>query len=85
VLNCLRFGMGPAEAVAAPRFHHQWMPRRLDFEDDWTVVETIDALQRMGYETGRREGIGDVQLILVGDDGLRAASDPRRGGAPAGY
>ena len=85
VLNCLLFGMTPHEAVVAPRFHHQWMPDVLVFEDAWSDRATIAALEAMGHRSGRRRDIGVVQLISVDDDGIRAASDPRKGGAPAGW
>ena len=84
VLNCLLFGMTPREAVAAPRFHHQWQPDILYFEDRWSDRETIETMEALGHHVGRREEIGVVQLIGVGDDGIRAASDPRKGGAADG-
>ncbi|MCH8152430.1 MAG: gamma-glutamyltransferase [Planctomycetes bacterium] len=85
VLNCLLFDMTPAEAVAAPRFHHQWLPNVLQFEDGWTDECTIGALKILGHEVGRRDEVGVVQLIQVTAEGIRAASDPRKGGQPAGY
>ncbi len=85
VLNCLLFGMTPHQAVVAPRFHHQWLPDVLVFEDGWSDRASIEALEALGHRSGRRRDIGVVQLISVGDDGIRAASDPRKGGAPAGW
>lgn len=85
LLNCMVFDMQPEAAVTAPRFHHQWLPEVLQFEDRWTDEHVIDAMQRRGHTTGRRDDIGVVQLIRVSTDGIRAASDPRKGGRPAGY
>jgi len=84
VLNCLLFDMTPREAVAAPRFHHQWQPDILYFEDDWSDQAAIDTMEALGHRSGRRADIGVVQLIGVRDDGIHAASDPRKGGAPDG-
>jgi gamma-glutamyltranspeptidase/glutathione hydrolase len=84
VLNCLVFGMSPRDAVAMPRFHHQWQPDVLYFEERWTDDVTVEGVRRMGHEPGRRRGVGVVQLITVHGDGVRAASDPRKGGAPDG-
>ena len=85
ILNVLLFDMTPVEAIASPRFHHQWMPDRLDFEEAWGDDETIDELEAIGHATGRRASIGKVQLIEITPDGLiRPASDPRKGGVPAG-
>ena len=85
ILNCVLFDMMPREAVAAPRFHHQWLPDVLQFETQWTDEQTIAAIETLGHQAGRRAAIGRVQLIRVSADGIRAASDARRGGAPAGY
>ena len=85
ILNCLLHDMSPGRAVAAPRFHHQWLPDVLQFEERWTDEETVAALQEIGHPIGRRDEIGVVQLIRVDSDGVGAASDPRKGGKPAGY
>lgn len=85
VLDYLLFEQTPLEAVGAPRFHHQWMPDVLQFEDQWSDEATVSALRGLGHEVGRREHIGIVQMITIGDDRIRAASDPRKGGRPAGY
>ena len=85
ILNCLLFDMTSGRAVAAPRFHHQWMPNVLQFENDWCDPAVSSALQQLGHETGTTESVGVVQLIRVTPKGIRAASDPRKGGAPAGY
>ncbi|MCH2152977.1 MAG: gamma-glutamyltransferase [Phycisphaerales bacterium] len=85
ILNVILFGMSPVEALAAPRFHHQWMPDRLDFEEYWSNEATIEAVELVGHATGQRASVGKVQLIEINTDGLIApASDPRKGGVPAG-
>ncbi len=85
ILNCLLFDLTPAEAVSERRFHHQWMPNVLQFEDgcvsDWTRRE----LESRGHKTGSIAAVGQVQMIQFTPQGIRAASDPRKGGAPAGY
>lgn len=85
ILNCLLFDMTPQEAVAAPRFHHQWLPNVLQFEESWNDRAAIEAMSERGHATGSLSGEAAVQVIRVTDDGIRAASDPRKGGAPAGY
>ncbi len=85
LLNCLVFEMTPLDAVAMPRFHHQWQPDVLFFEDRWSDDLTVESMRERGHEPGRREDIGVVQLISVSEDGIRAASDPRKGGAPDGW
>lgn len=84
ILNAVG-GMNAGEAVASPRVHHQWLPDRLDFEDGFSE-EIRSAMQRRGNTIGHRDAVGNVQLILRDPegDGWQAASDPRKGGTPAG-
>ena len=85
ILNVLLFGMEPVEALAAARFHHQWNPDRLDFEEVWSDSSTIEAMEALGHETGRRPSVGKVQVIEITPAGLiKPGSDPRKGGEPAG-
>lgn len=89
LLNALVLGKDAGDAVASPRFHHQWAPDRIDFEPDWTAAtdwrQLRASLQRRGH-TVRPAGAGSVvQLIIREGDHWHAASDPRKGGAPAGH
>ncbi len=86
ILNCLLLEMTPAQAVSAARFHHQWLPDVLQFEQGWTADGVVDAMESIGHATGRRDSVGVVQVVEVLPDGRkRAASDPRKGGMPAGH
>lgn len=85
MLNNLLFEMPPNRAVSQPRFHHQWMPNSLQMEPGCGSESTRQQLRRMGHDIGLIEVVGQVQMITASPDGVRAASDPRKGGAPAGY
>ncbi|MAA53204.1 MAG: gamma-glutamyltransferase [Phycisphaerae bacterium] len=86
ILNCLLLDMTPARAVAAARFHHQWLPDTLQFEERWTDHSLIESMEGRGHVVGRRRDVGVVQVVDVLPDGRkRAASDPRKGGRPAGH
>ncbi len=86
-LNVLVFDMGAGEALARPRFHHQWQPDVLQLETPLAGTATDAALKKLGHRTESRSMIGAVQLIRRdrSGKGLDAASDPRKGGLPAGY
>lgn len=84
-LNALYMGMDAKEAVEQPRFHHQWMPDKLQMEDALFNNEREHLLGKLGHVVERRDAVGNVQVITRGADGWHAASDPRKGGAPAGY
>ncbi len=83
LLNSLHFGMAAGDAVAAPRWHHQWAPDTL-FVEAGMPAAWWDALGSNGHAMQERSELGVVQLIVRDGDGLDAASDPRKGGAPAG-
>jgi gamma-glutamyltranspeptidase / glutathione hydrolase len=87
VTNILDFGLAPADAVAAPRFHHQWLPDRLYYERGGLPPETLAALAASGYHLDERPPWGAVELIAIAPDGsLVGVNDPRRPlGAADGY
>ncbi|HEV7922629.1 MAG TPA: gamma-glutamyltransferase [Thermoanaerobaculia bacterium] len=88
VVNVIDFGMDIEEAIAAPRFHHQWLPDELFWEERGINVDTRLALERMGHKFRDTPGaLGDAQGIAIDPaSGMRlGASDPRLGGVPVGY
>jgi len=82
-LNVTRFGKAPQEAVDAPRQHHQWLPNELLLEPA-LFRDAAEGLRGFGHEVGRESSLGVSQLVTRDGTGLRAASDPRKGGRPAG-
>ena len=88
-MNVLLFGMTPAEAVAAPRIHHQGTPETLRVEEMAPLApELVDALVALGHVVEPINNVANVQAIQIvrGDvPMLRAASDPRKGGRPSGH
>ncbi len=85
LLNAIIFGMPADEAVREPRLHHQWLPDAIYVETFGTRDRALDAeLRARGHEIRERGDIGNVQLIRRVPGGFQAASDPRKGGAPAG-
>jgi gamma-glutamyltranspeptidase/glutathione hydrolase len=83
-LNIVVYGKSLAEAVAAPRWHHQATPDQIEYERGRAPQATIDALNEMGHGVVARNSIGDVQAILFENGQLIAVADPRRGGAAGG-
>jgi gamma-glutamyltranspeptidase/glutathione hydrolase len=87
LMNLVDFGMAPAQAVAASRFHHQYLPDTVFYEKDGLPSETLSALTAMGHSFKNQAPWGAVELIAIGPDGkLAGVNDPRRpAGAAAGY
>lgn len=85
ILNVLA-GASAGQALSRPRLHHQWMPDRLELEVGALAEgEVRGELEAMGHALGERGEIGNVQIIVRRGQGWDAASDPRKGGQPAGY
>jgi gamma-glutamyltranspeptidase/glutathione hydrolase len=80
ILNLLDFGHTPQEAVDAPRFHHQLLPKDQIKMSLALPSATQQALRSMGYTT-TESTYGDVQLIWQDGRHLDAASDTRGRGS----
>ena len=77
-LNVAEYGMPLAEAVAAPRFHHQWLPDEILYEADGLRNGVRDSLRALGYTLREVNSMAVIKAVQVLPDGtLRAAADPR--------
>ncbi|MHA7814150.1 MAG: gamma-glutamyltransferase [Phycisphaerales bacterium] len=85
LLNALG-GMDAFPSVATPRIHHQWLPDALYAEPGLMPMLSRRAAQGGWNEVRQRRDIGNVQLIKRDPQGRgwQSASDPRKGGVPAG-
>jgi gamma-glutamyltranspeptidase/glutathione hydrolase len=80
LLNVFDYAMDAQQAVSATRYHHQLPAATLIRHDRRAIPEdTRAALEALGYtlEPNSWGDLGDVQLILAGDDAVDAAADPR--------
>lgn len=84
LLNLIDRQQTPTAAVQAPRLHHQWLPDVLDLEPR-LHRHLRDPLTALGHKTQERNGNAVTQAVSRGSNGLRASSDPRKGGRPAGW
>ena len=85
LLNVIDQKMSLADAVAAPRFHHQALPDIIRSERGGLSDETIQALNAMGHEVDRRGGSGTVAAIQKTAGGWVGVIDPRSSGGALGY
>ena len=88
IVNVIDFGMNLQQAIDAPRFHHQWMPDRIQWEPMGINRDTRVALERKGHFFAEKPGnMGDAEGVMIdAKTGMRlGASDPRSGGVPVGY
>jgi gamma-glutamyltranspeptidase/glutathione hydrolase len=85
IINLTRFHLDPAAICAQPRFHHQWLPDKLYLEEGRFGGPVINQLDALGHNVQKRSIYGDLQIIVIDDDGgMIPASDPRGRGAAVG-
>jgi gamma-glutamyltranspeptidase/glutathione hydrolase len=86
MLNVLLFDMDIAKAVEAPRFHHQWKPNTVRYEQYGISPDTLNILkkyQHKGLQVSKYP-LGDTNSILLKEGTVQAVNDSRRrGGASA--
>lgn len=88
VLNLVDFDMDIQEAVAAKRFHHQWLPDRIRIEDEGVTPATLASLESMGHTAGMSGSQGRTHCIMIDPQTgeVIGAPDPRDGdGGAAGH
>jgi gamma-glutamyltranspeptidase/glutathione hydrolase len=86
--DLIDFRMSVGAAVAAPRFHHQWLPDVVEVEPGAINAATRTALRTAGYSFASRAPWGAAEVIAIDPrTGIRyGASDPRRrSGLALGY
>jgi gamma-glutamyltranspeptidase/glutathione hydrolase len=81
--NLVDFGLDPQAAIDAPRSFasHEGLELETGYPEP-----VATALAALGHRvTRRRAPLGGAQAILIGDDVLTGASDPRKDGCAMGY
>jgi gamma-glutamyltranspeptidase/glutathione hydrolase len=83
VSNMLDFGMDAQAAIDAPRA----FPWEGALELETGYADDVAArLAALGHRVTRRANpLGGAQAIVIGDDALVGASDPRKDGCALGY
>ncbi|HKR09018.1 MAG TPA: gamma-glutamyltransferase, partial [Gemmatimonadaceae bacterium] len=85
ILNQIDFDMGIERAVAAPRFHHQWLPDVLSVEGNGLSPNVVSLLESMGYRVRMRGEQGTAHSIWFDPRSgqWQGAADPRDSDAGA--
>lgn len=86
ILNVTEYGMNMQEAVDAPRFHHQWLPDKIYYEENCFNDTKINALKQLGHTVQSRSSIGRVDAIKILSNGnLEGGADSRGDDTALGY
>ncbi|WP_316739838.1 gamma-glutamyltransferase [Pedobacter aquatilis] len=86
IINVIDFDMSMQSAVAAKKFHHQWLPDEVFVEPEALDSLTTEKLKARGYKISSRGPIGRVDAILKTKWGyLQGGADPRGDDKAIGY
>ena len=78
IMNVIEFDMSMEDAVAAPRFHHQWLPDEIWMEEGKFPKSLVKSLEEMGHKITTKKTLAQLKNILVEPDGkLTGVGDPR--------
>ncbi|WP_340615022.1 gamma-glutamyltransferase [Xenorhabdus thailandensis] len=78
-LNIIEFNMPPQEAVNSPRFHHQWLPDEVYYEQRGLSKDTLNLLEKMGYKMVKQTPWGAAELIMIGLPGAAGVTPQSSG------
>jgi gamma-glutamyltranspeptidase/glutathione hydrolase len=73
IVDTVDHGMTIADAIAAPRIHHQWLPDILFAEEDALTPDVSGSLRKEGYTVQAHGQWSQAEGIIVGGPDLRSA------------
>lgn len=89
LVNVLDFDQDVAQAIDAPRMHHQWLPDRVTIElgNEPAHAPLVRELRALGHDVwNKKREQGDAHTIRIVGDSLHGAADNRQTvGKAAGY
>ena len=85
ILNVIDHHMSLADAMRAPRVHHQALPDSLTFEDGGIRPAVLDSLTKMGYAMRKLRSLVSINAIMRVNGGWEGTPEPRRSGGAVGY
>ncbi len=85
IVNAIDYHMVLADAIRAPRVHHQALPDTLRVDNGGFAPAMLDSLRAMGYAVAQGGASGTCTAVMRGPDGWVGAVDPRATGGAVGY
>jgi gamma-glutamyltranspeptidase/glutathione hydrolase len=85
ILNAIDNHMTLADAMRAPRLHHQAWPDSLFYERGGIAPATLDSLRTMGHHPVARGSIANANAVMKVEGGFMGLSEPRSSGGAVGY
>ncbi len=78
VFGIVEYGLNGRQAVDGARFHHQWLPDRVTFEEKAVPDDVLERLRGMGHDVRAQGRQGDAHSIWFGPDGTAYGVEDKR-------
>ncbi len=85
ILNVTVHNMNIQKAVSAPRVHSQWLPDVIMAESYSIIKDVETSLINKGHKILPYKNVGDVNAILINEDGYFGGTDLRGENTAIGY
>lgn len=85
VLDVIDYRMSLADAMRAPRLHHQSLPDSLSFERGGLEPAVADSLREMGHSLKQVPSLVNINAIMRVNGGWDGVFEPRSRGGAVGY
>ena len=85
ILNVIEHHMSLADAMRAPRLHHQSLPDTLRYEPGAFSAAVADSLRTMGHALAATNGLANANAIMRVNGGWIGVREPRGTGGAVGY
>jgi gamma-glutamyltranspeptidase / glutathione hydrolase len=85
ILDVIDHRMTLADAMSAPRIHHQALPDSLRYERGGLTQATLDSLTAMGYGLAPVGSVAQAHGVMRVKGGWEGFVDPRASGGAVGY
>jgi gamma-glutamyltranspeptidase/glutathione hydrolase len=85
ILNVIDHRMTLADAMRAPRLHHQALPDSLSYERGGLSPSAADSLRTMGHALRPLGSLVNVNAVMRVRGGWEGVNEPRGTGAAVGY
>jgi gamma-glutamyltranspeptidase/glutathione hydrolase len=84
LVNLSEFDMSLTDAIQSKRFHHQWKPDKIQYEEGAFTEDVLLALTKKGHQMTTRNPIGRIEGIIRLKDGNWQGVADHRGDDTAG-
>ena len=85
IVNAIDYHMSLADAIRAPRVHHQALPDTLRVDNGGFAAAMLDSLRATGFPVAQGGASGTCTAVMRGPTGWVGAVDPRATGGAVGY